>query len=392
MIFSWRGWVFIFLTIGCALSPFFVFSGSNTINNEILATMISEEAINNCDDKVLNVNFTRLDIPNNPPTRAELSSLVSQAHLDTTYHFVETEYNALVMFNENIGDYYRVPSLPNPESSILLSNVFSNHKNPNGETIFDIFEIKLLFSASNTDFRGYDNFCYIRQDDADYLIKQSNGLYHSYEDLLNETLTVHSFPNNDAYSWKIANIIAKDNDTYRHFDTVYGPWLLAYIYVPNYVGYSYSFDYAGSINTNKVYLQRHQEAFGSGNYSFSITNHNLINEDASLTNEITTMMLEGSTGYDVGVSAVFILAPLLVTILIDLFLKIHKLYGYVPFVLAAALMFFVYEGFSISYLINPLNVLYFSSNAILFFVVIAVIYFLFLFFSTISFTSRKENP
>ena len=128
-LFDWRT-VLLFLSFAVAfLMPFLAASGSSAASSEYLATLIAQEAATNTESLVLNVNYA--PIPSDTPlTRAEVSSMCSDAHLDSTYKYVEMNYNARVVVNENIGDYVRVESFESQETSLVLSNVFSNHQNP----------------------------------------------------------------------------------------------------------------------------------------------------------------------------------------------------------------------------------------------------------------------
>ncbi len=385
----WQNWILLLFSFIACLTPFFAFSSSNVISNEYLATMISEEAIYNRKEQVLNVNYVRLNNETSA-TRAELSNICLEAYSDTTYRFVNAQYNAVALFNENVGNYHRFPQLKNSKTSVILSNIFSNHQNPNDETIHDIFELSLMYESSNTDFRDFDNFCYIRQEDADYLITNSNGIFKSYEDLINTSLTC-VLPNDidgQSYSWKIANILLSDNDIYQHFNEVYGPWMLAYIFVPEYSGYSYSFDYAGSINNNVTYLNRHRNRFTDGNYSFQITEHNVIDKNQSYSNQIIELMTQKPLGYGFEIALVFAFFPFIIWVVLYL-LFYKKVYSFKWWLFGGEFLFgfIIYEIFSITYLIHPMSVIYFSSYSIVCFLIIFVL----LLSSTTLFSLLKEE-
>ena len=366
--FNWRTVVLVLASAAAFLSPFLAASGSEAASSEYLATLIAQEAVKNTESMVLNVNYA--PIPSDTPvTRAEVSSMCTEAHLDSTYKYVEMEYNARVVVNENVGDYVRIGSFEHPETSLVLSNVFSNHLNPLGETIFDIFELKLMFPKSNTNFSGYDNFCYIRQEDADYLIKESNGLYQNYEDLIDEVLEVNFVGSEDLLRWKIANIVSFDNDVYRHFNTVLGSWALCYIYLPSFEGCAFNFDYGGSVRTNETYLDMYRDRFGGQNFTIAITTRDILDQEASRVDEIRVLML-GSAGeaYSTVASVALSLAslaPLLVSLIVfRKFVYKRALGTGVLFVFVA---FFLYEGFSVAYLVSPLNVIYFTGQGLLLF-------------------------
>ncbi len=353
------------------LTPFLAASGSEAASSEYLATLIAHEATANTESKVLNVNYAT--IPSETPvTRAEVSSLCSAAHTDSTYKYVEMEYNARVLVNENIGDYVRVDSFQDPETSLVLSNAFTNHTNPKGEIIFDVFELKLMFPKTNTGFSGFDNFCYIRQEDADYLIQTSDGLYQDYEDLIDEPLPVRFLGSEASLEWKIANIMFSDNEVYRHFNTVIGPWALCYIYLPSYECCSFNFDYAGSVRTNEGYLETYRDRFGGKNFTIAVTTRDILDKDASAVLEIEDLILgAGDKGYPAPVTLAIsfvALIPLVVSlVLLRKFVCRHA--GGVALIMIATASC-LYEGFSLSYLASPLNVIYFTSQGMLIFLVL----------------------
>lgn len=367
-VFNWRTAVLFLASAIAFLSPFLAASGSEAASSEYLATLIAQEAVKNTESMVLNVNYA--PIPSDTPvTRAEVSGMCTDAHLDSTYKYVEMEYNARVVVNENIGDYVRIGSFDHPETSLVLSNVFSNHLNPLGETIFDIFELNLMFPKSNTNFSGYDNFCYIRQEDADHLIEESGGLYQDYEDLIDETLEVTFAGTEDPLRWKIANIMFSDNDVYRHFNAILGPWTLCYIYLPSFEGCAFNFDYGGSVRTNETYLDMYRNRFGDKNFTIDITTRDLLDREASRIDDIRTLMLgSAGGGYSAVVSVALSLAslaPLLISLIVFRKFVCERPLGIG--VLLVFVAFCLYEGLSVAFLLSPLNVIYFTGQGLLLF-------------------------
>ena len=383
-LFDWRA-VLLFLSFAVAfLMPFLAASGSSDASSEYLATLIAQEAATNTESLVLNVNYA--PIPSDTPlTRTEVSSMCSDAHLDSTYKYVEMNYNARVVVNENIGDYVRVESFESQETSLVLSNVFSNHQNPLGETIFDIFELKLMFPKTNTGFSGYDNFCYIRQEDADYLIESSGGQYQDYEDLIDTVLPVTFLKEEEACEWKIANILYSDNDVYRHFDKVIGPWMLCYIYLPSFEGCAFNFDYGGSVRTNESYLDMYRNKFGGKNFTIAITTRDILDQSASNVSRIQNLMLgNGEQGYPSAIAISLSIASLIPSAAL--------LFGFRKFVsrntgaslsMVLVLAFCLYEGFSLAYLVSPLNVVYFTGLGMILFLITLILVIVFVMFARV---------
>ena len=369
-VFNWRTAVLFLVSAVAFLSPFLAASGSEAASSEHLATLIAQEAVKNTESMVLNVNYA--PIPSDTPlTRSEVSSMCSDAHMDSTYKYVEMNYNARVVVNENVGDYVRVESFENRETSLVLSNVFSNHQNPLGETIFDTFELKLMFPKTNTNFSGHDNFCYIRQEDADYLIEASAGRYQGYEDLIDTTLPVTFLGEERVCEWKIANILYSDNEVYRHFNTVIGPWMLCYIYLPSFEGCAFNFDYGGSVRTNETYLDMYRDRFGGKDFTISITERDILDQAGSNVTRIVDMMLgNGEQGYS-SVVAVAISVASLIPFGAFLFMSRKYVLGHTGAILALTLIVALcfYEGLSLAYLASPLNVIYFTSLGMLLFLV-----------------------
>ena len=113
---------------------------------------------------------------------------------------------------------FNFKDLSNNYPTIILSNIFSNHENPNGETVHDIFELKLMYSHANTSFKdAYDNFCYITLNQADELLHKYN--LQTYDELINQTLAIST---NDGalLEWKIANIIIDGGDNEEEYANI----------------------------------------------------------------------------------------------------------------------------------------------------------------------------
>ena len=226
-----------------------------------------------------------------------------------------------------------------------------------------------------THFSGYDNFCYIRQEDADYLIENSGGQYQDYEDLIDAVLPVTFLKEDETYEWKIANILYSDDDVYRHFDKVIGPWMLCYIYLPSFEGCAFNFDYGGSVRTNESYLDMYRDKFGGKDFTVAITRRDILDQKASNVSRIQELMLgNAEQGYPSVVAVSLSIASLIPSVAL--------LFGFRKFVsrntvsalaLVLIVAFCLYEGFSLAYLVSPLNVVYFTSLGMILFLITLIL-------------------
>ena len=286
-------------SFACAfLAPYLLFSQTSDAYFETLASLIAEEAGSRDETRLMNGNFVYLG----EATRSGLSSLCTEASVNTNYEVANEGFNARVVYNSNIEPFYEIDSFEEQTQSILVSNVFSNHLNPEGAVIFDAFELELMFPETNTNYSGYDNFVYIRQSDADHLIAMSEGAFDSYESLIGYALPVRYIFGgaSEERRWKVANILVEENATNEVLLDTIGPYMLAYINLPGFDRYSYNIDYSTSNARTEAALKTQLERFGGGEYSFQITRRGA-SDDYSRIDLIEGMMVEGKGVYPVSV-------------------------------------------------------------------------------------------
>jgi len=254
---------------------------SNVSKTELLARTISDVAIDNTTTKSLNINY----VSKNQLSRNEVSSLITDSKDYSLNKYGSEYYNARLLFNSNISNFFVANELESSNPTVLLSNIFSNHKNASGETVHDLFELKLMFPDSNSSYAAFDNFCYLRQSDADFMI-QNNSSYETYQDLINETLHINYMNGNSPIplNWKIANIILNNEGADSFYKNTYGTYILSYIDIFDFRGITVGFDYGTSIISNSNYINKLGDWLPYDDFDLSITNHNII-DTAKLNNE-----------------------------------------------------------------------------------------------------------
>ena len=214
-------------------------SYSSESYNEFLSNRISECATQNTTTDSVNFNYQLTNSNSDDTSRESLSKNITLIYdisrQSTATHF----YIGRVIFDGS-KKIFNFKDLSNDYPTIILSNIFSNHENPNGEIVHDIFELKLMYGQSNTSFVNvYDNFCYITLNQADELLHKYN--LQTYDELINKTLVI-STNDGTLLEWKIANIIIDGGDN-EYYQKLYGDYVLAY-YFTDRIG-----DTFGNLNT-----------------------------------------------------------------------------------------------------------------------------------------------
>ena len=392
---SFTSWLFIILLNLALISCFLIPSITPNAYLETLSSLVNETALESTSNKILNVSYTYV---NEDANRALLTDAFSQANADTVYKNTNSGYNARVIYDANNAWNYSFPSFNNERRTLLISGVFSNHLNPNGETIHDVFEFKLMFPDANTSYTGFNNFCYIRQDDADTLITNSNGFYQTYEDLLGEELLVtYTSPNGtqEVVRWKIANVLCSDNDFYHYMDEIIAPFVLCYTNLPSFYGFSYNFDYGTSIYTTMSYLQSQMSRFGDGNYAFSIVQNNVLDNEISKdrVDEILSYYSPEPTTYPLSNEVGIILSlccymPSLLVVLYQRFKEKKNIFPfcYIDLTISAFFVYTIFWGICGN---NAFLTPFFLTNSSLFFLISIILIFVYL--AVISTGTTKEG-
>lgn len=351
-------------------------SYSSQSYNELLSNRISECATQNTTTESVNFNYQLTNSNSDDATRESLSKNITLVYdisrQSTATHF----YTGRVIFDGS-KKIFNFKDLSNDYPTIILSNIFSNHENPNGEIVHDIFELKLMYSQTNTSFVNvYDNFCYITLNQADELLHKFN--LQTYDELINQTLVI-STNDGTLLEWKIANIIIDGGDN-EYYQKLYGDYVLAYYYTSIYTGYSISYDFASSINDNTRFALTLNNLFSSDDYTCEANAFNFINKENfnDLGEELIKFSNNTSDDY---------LFIVLTTLFLILFIAIISgcfYYFAIKNVLALSISCFL--GFSLSYFIFwilykiSINyIIYFSNTAIIInFIVLLAILIIFL--------------
>lgn len=338
-------------------------SFSTDSKNELSSEIISACSINNTTTKSVNVNYRLTNGENEYANRNGLSKTIDYVYDISRQSTATYFYSGRVIF-EGERKLFNFIDLEYNYPTILLSTVFSQHLNPNDEIVHDRFELKLMFKGSNSSFvEQFDNFCYITLNQADYLINNPSNNFNSYEDLIDQPLSVKT-DKGDILSWKIANIIIEGGDN-EYYQKLYGDYLLAYIYCDNFTDYSISFDYSSSLNDNIRYANTLNTVYGESDYDLQINKYNFLNKDAylDLPNLLRNFNSSSSDSIQFIIYSIIFLWCALV-ILTICFQKILSI-NYKIFVASSTCGFlFSYFIFWISYLISSSNIIFISKIAV----------------------------
>lgn len=372
--------IFYFLSFFLyALSFSLVFvanSYSSESYNEFLSNRISECATQNTTTDSVNFNYQLTNSNSDDASRENLSKNITLIYdisrQSTATHF----YTGRVIFDGS-KKIFNFKDLSNNYPTIILSNIFSNHENPNGEIVHDIFELKLMYSQTNTSFANvYDNFCYITLNQADELLHKYN--LQTYDELINQILAI-STNDGTLLEWKIANIIIDGGDN-EYYQKLYGDYVLAYYYTSIYAGYSISYDFASSINDNARFALTLNNLFSSDDYTCEANTFNFVDKNnyVDLGKELFNFSNNNSNDYlFVLFSTLFVLLSILI---------ISGCFYYFTNKNSVAIMISCLLGFSLSYFIFwilykiSINyIIYFSNTAIIInFVALLAIFIIFL--------------
>lgn len=324
---------------------------------EQVSSNIADISLNNTTTKSLNVNF---ELNKENATIDDLSNLIDISNSFRKNNVSKYFYNSRIVYNANKTQFNFVNFNVNP--TIIVSNIFSNHKNDLGETVMDYYELKLMFETSNTNYNGYDNFCYITKKLADDLLTSFSN-FTTYDNLINFGLTITA--NDNTYIWKIANIILEGGDN-EFYSDIYGDYVVSFTKLKNYDNPSLSFDFASSIKKNMDYLQIFKKDFSLDRYTISVNDKNIVSNDVGIVNNALNSVLS-IYNFDNN-SLLFVVINIFVSFIIFLIflilsykMKINllaSLFYYVVF------YFISYTIFQILYMVNVKNIIYFSSSAI----------------------------
>ena len=372
--------IFYFLSFFLyALSFSLVFvanSYSSESYNEFLSNRISECATQNTTTESVNFNYQLTNSNSDDAAKETLSKNITLVYdisrQSTATHF----YTGRVIFDGS-KKIFNFKGLSNNYPTIILSNIFSNHENPNGEVVHDIFELKLMYGQSNSSFKdAYDNFCYITLNQADELLDKYN--LQTYDELINQTLVI-STNDGTLLEWKIANIIIDGGDN-EYYQKLYGDYVLAYYFTSVYTGYSISYDFASSINDNTRFALTLNNLFSSDDYTCEANTFNFVDKNnyVDLGKELFYFSNNNSNDYlFVLFSTLFVLLSILI---------ISGCFYYFTNKSSLAIMMSCLLGFSLSYFIFwilykiSINyIIYFSNTAIIInFVALLAIFIIFL--------------
>ncbi len=168
---------------------------------------------------------------------------------------------------------------------VLTSGAFSNHQGKRG-TLFDKYQVYLYSDKSNTNYSGYDNFCYVTERTAKEMMANDPSI-QSYDDVINKTMTVRY--GEISHSWKISNIIMDKEEFYGQMSNIYGDFIMAYVHLPGDLGKNVCLSaYFGTntyLNMNKM-----TSLFSLDNPTYEVYRGNLGNSNGSTIDEIESFL------------------------------------------------------------------------------------------------------
>lgn len=163
-----------------------------------------------------------------------------------------------------------IPKLEDNNPVILMSTRLSQYSldDPNEKFYYSGIKLLGLSPEKNID----SNFCYITTKQADYIISQSDGVYHSYADLINETLdfNISTFNGNVMLSYHIQDIIISDEGNDKRYNEIFGSYIYCYyLSFQKNTGISFAYDLGNDNNQNSEILSECIKKYPSNKYSFS---------------------------------------------------------------------------------------------------------------------------
>ncbi len=154
----------------------------------------------------------------------------------------------------------------------VISSIFSNHYDKKERIILDTYYVELMFKSGVSDRSNVDNFCYISNLQADYLMSKNN--LNDYSDLLGFVLSCQI--DGAIYKWKIGNIFYESGSFCNSCSSLFGNYIISYIGTPyNEIEFIQSFQQNTVHNINKI--QELNNAFPNSDYTYySLNNADIV--------------------------------------------------------------------------------------------------------------------
>lgn len=254
---------------------FLSFATSSKI--EVLSNYLSSLAMNHSQTLSVNLNIKSNELL----TREKALDNIKLAN-DLSYAQKKFSpfYNARLSFMPNDNNYLFSSWFKEEKPTFILTNSFSNHRNSLNEIVDDVFELKLMFENEINYSNDQKNLCYIRQNDADYIISQ-NDIYLDYSALIGETifLNYHEGNNNFPIEKTIINIVEEDQGIDKFLFNIYGSYAIIDSFLPSYLGLSFDVDFSNSILKNNELLEMLFTKYCLDDFSYQINTRNLTVEN-----------------------------------------------------------------------------------------------------------------
>lgn len=270
-IFTIPSCIFSLLIGVCSASTFALFSNSKDAKLDYFASLMTQlSSYSNTEyglimDIEMGGDLGRLDV----------DAACHWCRNYSRYFFSNGAQVIRTIYDANLHPYVRVNDFFDSTPSLLISPIFSTHLNPNGVPTHDFYEVHFMFEELDMDFSGFDNFCCIRQSDADFLISKYPEKYSSYEDLIGEPLGLEFIRDGsrNPLSWKISNIILEEEGSYDHiFYDSFGSYILCYYYLPDLDGLVINCELGSSIQGSKQLITDLLNQYPLSENYYSLTN------------------------------------------------------------------------------------------------------------------------
>lgn len=271
--------ILFIVTLIVDITVFLLFSVSLDAQETLTAREISLNSLNNTTNNITSVvfydfdySFTRSEMANNASSISNLGAYMSPS---------EDDYFGHTGFNFYSQDFLFIDFDNSSDMKIIISPTNSITTENDGTIIHSYTNLPLCFDSSqgySTDYTGFDNFCFITDIHADYLLEENERFSdcESYDDLIGNYLEVIS-SDGVSYKWKISNIIIDSNDTYKLFNGIYGNYILAYTNT-GYYNFSITYNFGHSDNANLRYLNNIKNIVPY-DCEIAINDYNLLNKN-----------------------------------------------------------------------------------------------------------------
>ena len=176
----------------------------------------------------------------------------------------------------SFNDYSFEDKEYNENLSLLVSPVHSNNETTDG-FVHEIYKFQTIFEKNRLAITtGCTNFFFIPQSIADEILFRegiAEPTIDDYETLIGRPFEFkyENYVNGEQsiLKWSLANIFV-ENDLYNEANANFGPFVVCYLGLPNYVGGSMSLTMRKSVFSNRWYLDKLNESCPQTDYVYRL--------------------------------------------------------------------------------------------------------------------------